>query len=99
MWVARADKDLEAKMEGNGRDVGRMAGIFVPGVPQKLGALVAQAVQVMVFEGFQDIVEKELPLGELQTLAAKGKKEVDKRVCVLGVLIVLQVSAQAEMRG
>lgn len=103
MWVALADMDLEAKMEGKWRDMGRMAGIFVPEVPQKLGALVAQAVQVKVFESFQDTADKEVLLGELQTLVAKGKKKVDKGVCVLGpqagLQIVLQVSVQAEMRG
>lgn len=64
-----------------------------------LEALVEQVVQVMVF---QDTLDKEVLPGELQMLVdvvAKGKKEVDKGVCVLGPQMVLHVSVEAKRGG
>lgn len=95
--MAWAHKDFEAKM-----DMGRMGGTFVHEVPQKLGALVAQAVQVIVFQGLQGTVDKEVPLGELQMLVATGKKGVEG-VSVfhpqVGLEMVLRFPVEVEMGG
>lgn len=80
MWVRWAfHKNVEAK-----NYMGTMAGIHVPAVPQGLGALVAQAVQVLVF---QDTVDEGL-LGELQMVVDVGPQA--------GLQIVLQVPVEAE---